>query len=159
MEACEEKVKLIRAGREDAKLLWNMQLQSFAQLLERYNDMDTNPGNEPLEKTVMRLKQPFTYFYFIEFNSETVGALRVVDKKNGTNKKISPIFILPAYRNRGIAQMAILCAEELHGKAGWELDTILEEKGNCFLYEKMGYRATGEMKRINEKMTLVYYEK
>lgn len=65
MEACEEKVKLIRAGREDAKLLWNMQLQSFAQLLERYNDMDTNPGNEPLEKTVMRLKQPFTYFYFI----------------------------------------------------------------------------------------------
>lgn len=55
--------------------------------------------------------------------------------------------------------MAILCAEELHGKAAWELDTILKEKGNCFLYEKMGYRATGEMKRVNEKMTLVYYEK
>lgn len=83
----------------------------------------------------------------------------MVDKKNGTNKKISPIFILPTYRNRGIAQMAILCAEELHGKAAWELDTILKEKGNCFLYEKMGYRATGEMKRVNEKMTLVYYEK
>lgn len=41
----------------------------------------------------------------------------------------------------------------------WELDTILQEKGNCYLYEKIGYTQTGKMKPINDKMTIVSYEK
>ena len=41
----------------------------------------------------------------------------------------------------------------------WRLDTIEEEAGNCHLYEKIGYRRTGENKVINEKMTLIFYEK
>ena len=28
----------------------------------------------------------------------------------------------------------------------WRLDTILQEKGNCHLYENMGYEKTGEIK-------------
>jgi len=39
------------------------------------------------------------------------------------------------------------------------LDTILEEAGNCHLYEKIGYMKTGKTEVINEKMTLVFYEK
>ena len=53
-------------------------------------------------------------------------------------KRISPVFVMPEYRNRGLAQKAIKLAEEKHGCSDWELDTILEEKGNCYLYEKMG---------------------
>lgn len=34
-------------------------------------------------------------------------------------------------------------AERLHGATGWELSTILQEQGNCHLYEKMGYHRTG----------------
>ncbi|XFO69495.1 hypothetical protein SPSIL_057290 [Sporomusa silvacetica DSM 10669] len=34
----------------------------------------------------------------------------------------------------------------------WELDTILQEQGNCYLYEKLGYK---KMKSINSIMTLV----
>lgn len=41
----------------------------------------------------------------------------------------------------------------------WELDTILQEQGNCYLYEKLGYRRTGEIKQINDEMTIVSYEK
>lgn len=48
---------------------------------------------------------------------------------------------------------------EKHGSAGWELDTILQETGNCHLYEKMGYRRTAQCTVINDKMTLVGYEK
>lgn len=35
----------------------------------------------------------------------------------------------------------------------------MEEKGNCRLYEKLGYRDTGKREIVNERMTLIYYEK
>ena len=35
------------------------------------------------------------------------------------------------YRNKGYAQEAIKLVEEIHGSTNWELDTILEEKGNA----------------------------
>ena len=88
-----------------------------------------------------------------------MGAIRVVDKKNGNVKRISPIFILPEYRNQGFAQAAIKAAEEIHGADNWALDTILQEKVNCYIYEKLGYRKTGETKFINPLITLVYYKK
>ncbi len=120
----------------------------------------TNPANEPIDKVLMRLNQKFIYYYLLQSEGEIVGAIRVVDKQEeGKRKRISPLFILPKYWNRGLAQQAILAVEEIHGNTGWELDTILQEKGNCHLYEKMGYRATGKQEQINEKMTLVFYEK
>ena len=50
-------------------------------------------------------------------------------------------------------------AERIHGKHHWKLDTILQEKGNCYLYEKLGYHKTGKTEIINDKMTIVFYEK
>lgn len=151
---------LKRAGLADAEFIWNMQKEAFAELLERYRDFETNPASEPIDKVIMRLNQKFTYFYLIQWGDEIVGAIRVVDKQEeGKKKRISPLFILPKYWNRGLAQQAILAVEEIHGSTGWELDTILQEQGNCYLYEKMGYRATGKQEQINEKMTLVFYEK
>ena len=84
----------------------------------------------------------------------------MVDHKDGvTRKRISPIFIMPEHRNKGYAQQAIAEAERIHGKNHWKLDTILQEKGNCYLYEKLGYHQTGKTEQINDKMTTVYYEK
>lgn len=50
-------------------------------------------------------------------------------------------------------------AERIHGKHHWKLDTILQEKGNCYLYEKLDYHKTGKTEIINDKMTIVFYEK
>ena len=152
-------MELKRASIRDAQRIWEMQKAAFAELLSRYEDFDTNPGAEPVEKVEMRLLQPFTYFYEIIADGETVGAIRVVDLKDGSRKRISPLFILPQYRGRGYAQKAMLQAENLHGADNWSLGTILEEAENCYLYEKMGYRKTGETKKINDKMTLVFYVK
>ena len=41
----------------------------------------------------------------------------------------------------------------------WKLDTILQEPGNCHLYEKCGFVQVGEEHIINDKMTLIDYEK
>lgn len=153
------KINLVRAEIADAEIIWNMQKQAFAELLEKYRDYETSPGSEPLEKVKARLEQPFTYFYFIKSGETVVGAIRIVDKKAGTAKRISPLFILPEYRNCGYAQAAIKKAEEIHGSDNWALDTIMQESGNCYLYEKMGYVKTGKTEVVNSELTLVYYEK
>ncbi len=154
------RIKLIKANLSDAEQIWIMQKAAFAELLNKYKDYETNPGNEPIEKVIIRLKQPFTYFYFITLNGEKIGAIRVVDKMTESEAKhISPLFILPEYRNNGYAQTAILQVEKIHGSSGWEIDTILQEKANCHLYEKLGYNKTGKIKEINSKLTLIYYKK
>lgn len=153
-------VTLSRANMDDVEELHAMQVRAFKELLEKYQDFDTNPGNESVGKVGARLQQDFTFFYFICIGQQKVGAVRVVDQKeNGKNKRISPIFILPEFQGKGIAQEAIRLCEETHGSENWELDTILEESRNCYLYEKMGYRRTGRTKVINERLTLVFYEK
>ena len=152
-------IKLIRATIEDSKELWQMQLESFQSLLDKYQDYDTNPASEPIDKITNRLKQEETYYYFICMDDAKVGAIRVIDFKSDGNKRISPIFILPQYQNKGIAQIAMQLCEQLHGSENWELDTILQEEGNCYLYEKMGYHRTGKTEAINDKLTLVFYEK
>lgn len=153
-------ISLVRVGVEKAEKLWKMQVEAFKGLYDKYRDTDTSPAAESIDKTIDRLNQDCTYYYFIEVSGKTVGAMRVVDEQiNGKKKRISPIFIMPEYRNKGYAQKAIQLAEELHGSSDWELDTILQEKGNCYLYEKMGYRNTGKIKKVNDKMTLVFYKK
>lgn len=153
-------IKLVRAGVKDVEQIYEMQIASFKELFDKYQDFDTSPGNERIEKVAFRLKQEFTYYYFICCGNQKVGAVRVVDKKEtGKNKRISPIFILPAFQGQGIAQKAISLCEEIHGKEHWELDTILQEPKNCYLYEKMGYSKTGKTEKINDKLTLVFYKK
>ena len=116
-----------------------MQVQAFSKLYEKNKDTETSPAMEPIEKTQLRLEQPFTYYYFIEVEEIIVGAIRVVDKKDcSVAKRISPI-IMDEYRDRGYAQAAIRKVEEVHGSSNWGLDTILQEKSFCRLYEKMGY--------------------
>ena len=153
-------VKLSRANIDNAEEIHAMQVEAFKELLEKYQDFDTSPANENMEKVEARLKQDFTFYYFICIGQQKVGAIRIVDKKEvGKNKRISPIFILPEFQGKGIAQKVIRLCEEAHGGGNWELDTILQEPKNCHLYEKMGYRQTGKTEVINERLTLVYYEK
>lgn len=49
-------INLIRTTTNDAELIWKMQIKSFSELLNKYQDMYTNPGNELIEKVLLRLK-------------------------------------------------------------------------------------------------------
>ena len=160
MNHLDTRIHLFRVGGESAELIWNMQVEAFTESYEKYRDTDTNPAAEPLEKVLQRLQQPFTYYYLIQCSAETVGAIRVVDRKDGNSaKRISPIFVLPRCRNRRFAQQAIRAAERIHGCENWALETILEEPQLCRFYEKLGYRKTGKTEKINDRLTLVFYQK
>ncbi len=153
-------ITLVRAGLEDARALWQMQVEAFSGLLAKYQDFDTNPGGESIEKVQQRLSQTFTYYYYICMDGIKAGAIRIVD--TGTPdipKRVSPLYILPAYRRMGLAQKAMGLCEAIHGSRNWELETILQEDGNCRLYEKLGYSQTPHRQQVNDKMTLVTYIK
>lgn len=151
-------ITLQLATLENAQELWEMQIAGFQALLDKYQDLDINPAAEPIEKTVMRLEQTYRFFYFILADGKKVGAISVRDIGDGW-KKLGPLWVLPAFQGKGIAQEAIRLVEEIHGERCWVLDTILQEKGNCHLYEKLGYRQTGATHVVNERMTLVDYVK
>ena len=150
-------MELIRAGAADAQELWEMQAEAFSELLEKYEDYETNPAAEKLERVLARLTDG-SFYYFICVDGEKVGAIRIVVREDGI-KRISPVFISRSFRRKGYAMQAIKLAESLHGEQGWALETILQEDGNCRLYERLGYKRTGRTERINDKMDLVFYEK
>lgn len=153
-------INLIKAEQKDAVLMHELQIKSFRDLLLKYQDYDISPGNETLERVENKILQSNSKFYFICFNQERVGGVRIVEIQELEKIRISPIFISPSYRNIGIAQHAMHLLEKMFNPLnGWILDTILEEKGNCYLYEKLGYVKTGKFERIKENMNIVYYEK
>lgn len=61
----EDSVTLLKADIDNAKEIYAMQVDVFKELLEKYQDFDTSPANENIEKVEARLKQDFTFYYFI----------------------------------------------------------------------------------------------
>ena len=152
-------VTLRKAMRDDIETIWRMQVEAFSELLDKYQDFDISPATESLEKITAKFEQPWTTYYFIVLDDIIVGAVRIINKNDGSRKRISPIWIMAEFRNKGYAQQAITELEKIYGSDNWRLDTILQEKGNLYLYEKMGYVQTGEIEHIKENMDIVVYEK
>ena len=151
-------VSLRKATYEDCTTIHTIQVKSFIELLQKYNDFDSNPAAESLEKIYQRFEQPYTDYYLIIADQETVGMLRVCDF--GVNCRLSPICILPEYRGKGFAAKAIHEMEKQYPEAMlWQLDTIMQEAHLCSMYEKLGYRKTGKVEHLKEGMDLVFYEK
>ena len=142
----------------DCPKIHEIQVKAFGPLLEKYQDVETNPAAETLERIVQRFEQSFTDYFLICLDGQYIGALRVCNY--GDVCRLSPICILPEYQGNGYAQQAMRQAEALYpGAIKWTLETILQEDGLCRLYEKIGYVRTGEVKPLKPDMDLVYYEK
>ena len=50
------RVELLRSGEKDAAMIRDMQKEAFAGLLEKYQDHDTSPANESLERITWKLR-------------------------------------------------------------------------------------------------------
>lgn len=151
-------VALRKALEKDCALIHDLQVRSFAPLLEKYQDHETNPAAEPVDRIVQRFAQPFTDYYFICVGEKQIGAMRICNF--GDWCRLSPICILPEFQGHGYAQQAMVLAESIYPQAiRWELDTILQEEKLCYLYEKIGYRKTGKYQHLKDGMDLVFYRK
>ena len=155
------RVKLVEVKEEEIPELYEMQVRSFIPLYEKYHD-ECSPAIEGIERVRARFSADNRKYYFIMKDGARVGAINI-GHKDPDEKKISfisPLFILPEFQNQGIGYAAIQKAFEILPEVVcWKLDTILQEPANCHLYEKCGFVRVGEEKPINDRMTLVDYER
>ncbi|MBN2794679.1 MAG: GNAT family N-acetyltransferase [Clostridia bacterium] len=149
-------IRLKKAYEKDAHLVLDLQKKAFEKLLEKYQDEETNPGAECLDKILNRMRQAGTQYYFIFKHEIIIGAARVHTENN--QHRLSPIFILPEYQGQGYGQAAMYLLESLYPYEHWVLSTIMEEEKLVQFYEKVGYTYT-HAKPLNEKMTAGYFEK
>ncbi len=152
-------VSLNKAVFGDCAQIHRMQVSAFTDLLLKYQDYDTNPASESLEIIEYKFNQDFTDYHFIMAGNKKIGAVRIVKLSEKTHR-ISPIFILPEFQNKGYAQKAMAEIELFYPDVKeWQLDTIKQETKLCHLYEKCGYIATGKEEDIKDGMTIAYYQK
>lgn len=145
-------------SKENIDDVFRIQQAAYKPLFEKYQDTETNPYMETKEDTLIKYTKAGTQGYIFVKDDIAVGAVRIImlDKIC----KVSALAVIPEYQNRGIAQSALKEIEKIHSDCKcWVLDTILQEKGNCHLYEKLGYVRIGEPKKINDRLTLVGYKK
>ncbi|MGN0532310.1 MAG: GNAT family N-acetyltransferase [Eubacterium sp.] len=134
-----------------------MHRKGFIHTFIKYHDK-----NNPVFMTFSKFKKcynnPKITMLWIVHNDIKVGQIWI--KANETEIEFARLFVIKKYQNKGIAQNAIMLAEQKYPQYdNWYLDTIKQEKNNCHLYEKMGYMPTGKEKVINSKMTIVNYRK
>ena len=154
------KIELKRFRSCDIDSVFEIQRAAFKPVYEKYHDDDTSPYLESRETTLQKYLRDRTFGYLFVKDEVPVGAVRINICGEGHSARVSALCVLPQYQGQGIAQTALLHIERIHDHVNrWFLDTILEEEGNCRLYEKLGYIRTGKTEKINENMTLVFYEK
>ena len=144
---------------DESEKLCDMQQLAFRALLDKYHDYNTNPGVESLMVIEQRLGFDDIDHYWIQFDTIDIGYIRITRQESGVCR-LSRMFILPEFQGKGYAQQALKQAESRYPQTQrWELDTIKQEIKLCHLYEKMGYRRTGDEHSIQEGMDLVDYVK
>ncbi len=144
----------------ELEMVHKMQVESFMPLYEKYHD-EMSPAIEPFEKIKARFDVPNRKYFFINKDGARAGVINLGHNDPNEKKEsfISPIFVLPRYQNQGIGYAAIQKAFEMYPEVTtWKLETILQEKGNCHLYEKCGFKRVGDEHVVNDKMTLIMYE-
>jgi isopentenyldiphosphate isomerase/GNAT superfamily N-acetyltransferase len=156
-EMIKSDISLVKAEADESELLLNLQKKVFMPIYEKYQDHHTSPVTQPMERFLKRFE--IGDFYKILYKNILAGSVFVYQKEPGV-MRLHIINILQEYQNKGIAQEIIKRLEMMYPQAEkWELDTILSEERNCYLYEKMGYVKSGELRTINDKLTLISYIK
>ena len=106
-----EQIELIRAKPEDAALVHALQLEAFWQLYQLYHDDETSPAKESIERILEKITDPNGEFYIIHLDKRPIGGIRIRHYENGRKLEnvnwISPLFIIPGFQNKGIAQQVI----------------------------------------------------
>lgn len=151
-------LKIIKFGMEYLEDVFAIQKKAYKALFDKYEDADTSPYCESKEVVLEKYMRAGTDGYVFLKDNVPVGCVRV--KSEYDTRVISGLAVLPECQNIGIAQNALSAIEKRYPETKkWSLITIKQEIKNCRLYEKLGYKRVGEEHVINDKLTLVVYEK
>ena len=151
-------VELQKATVSDAPSLLQMQKTCFSDHLARYQDFDTSPATATVERVIYMIEKDYLHKIFCD--NLCVGAINIRKLEAPGSYKLHMMYILPEHQGKGIGQAAIRQAESLFPDAqSWCLETLEDMPLNRHVYENMGYHFTGQTEKINDKLTIVFYEK
>jgi ribosomal protein S18 acetylase RimI-like enzyme len=153
------KIIFEKAKLEDAEKLLEIQKKSFQEAFELYNDYDINPMFEKIEKISYKIQNH--NYYKIIVDGIIIGGVHAY-KKADFHYYLNRIFIHPDFENLGIGKRAmefIEAEKEFSDAESWSLETPHKSFKNQYFYEKLGYVRTGQVKEINKKLKLIYFEK
>ncbi|OPX42185.1 acetyltransferase (GNAT) family protein [Ruminiclostridium hungatei] len=151
-------ISLLKAEPSDAERLLEIQKICFLPHLERYQDYETSPAMASLERIKWQIENED--FFKILLKDIWVGSISIRKMDEMEYYYLHIINILPKYQGMGIGQAVIRFSEEKFPNAKkWCLETLEDMPYNRHVYEKAGYIFTGKTEKINDKLTLVYYQK
>ncbi|WP_042149973.1 GNAT family N-acetyltransferase [Paucisalibacillus sp. EB02] len=147
---------LSRTNLDETIQLLEIQKKAFADDLKKYQDHESSPVNETIER--LRLKIESFFYYTIWFNDEIIGGVDIRDLGEG-KYRLNRIFISPEFQGEGIGTRIMQQIEDEFPQAvQWSLDTPHLNAENHHFYEKLGYKKVGEHE-ITEKLRLIDYVK
>jgi len=150
-------ITLKKANTADIPALLEIQRHAFATLYEQYSD-EKSPYLQTEEELEFRITYPDGCYFKILHDGVLCGGIFVYKKEE--HHRIGIIYIDPDFQNMKIGQSAISLAFELYPNAKkWELDVPSDQTANIKCYTKMGFGDTGKREKINDKLTLAYFER
>ncbi|MEL7657589.1 MAG: GNAT family N-acetyltransferase [Bacillota bacterium] len=146
---------------EDLEEHMKLQRKSFLPLLEKYQDGEFNPANITREEMRRRIEDPNGFYFKILANDLCVGGVYAyLSNEERKEMCMSTIYIAPDMQGQRFAQKALNHLESICGDIRlWWLEVPEKESKNRHLYEKFGYKQTGEKIIVNDRLTLLIYRK
>lgn len=149
-------LKIQRTSQAEAKMLLQIQQDAFQDDLEKYNDIETNPANEPIERLLFKIENYLHYTIWLE--GKVIGGIDIRNLRN-ERYRLNRIFLANDQQNKGLGSRIMKLIElKFPNAVEWGLDTPHLNKRNHYFYEKLGYKKVGEHV-ISEKLTLIDYVK
>lgn len=146
-------------GEKDLSEVHQIQKLVFENLYSKYKD-DGSPFKESQSSLLEKIKQPNNFYYFIKNDKKRIGYARILTNEELTQAKIGPIGILPENEEQGLGTEAMILIEKTFPTVEkWYLDTILQESKLIHFYTKLGYKETGQIETIQEKMDIIFFTK
>lgn len=149
-----------RMALADAAEQLALQRKAFLPLYARYRD-EGSPIFTPEFEMIRRIEDPCGVSLKILVDGIAAGGLYATTLRPDTSEMcMSAIYVDPDFQGRGLAQMILEQLEkERPDIRHWWLKVPKEEAVNRHIYEKMGYQNTGRESVINDRLTLLFYEK
>jgi GNAT superfamily N-acetyltransferase len=125
----------------DAAEILSLQKRAFITEAQRYN----NHNISPLTQTIDELLSDFSEYQFLKavIDDTIVGSVKI--KIINGKCWVGRLMVDPGFRKRGIGMSLLLAVEEkVHETSEYFLFTGIDSMENIRLYEKAGYRRSGE---------------
>jgi ribosomal protein S18 acetylase RimI-like enzyme len=143
-----------RASEEDADDLIAVQNAAFAEDLQKYGECPAYV----YDREVMLENIKSTIFYKAMADGVIVGSIEI-RKRSETHYFLRVLSVHPDYHNLGIGSKALQFMFNEHPEAStWSLVTPKDNKRNCHVYEKAGFRCV-EDRVHSDVLTLACYKK